>query len=109
MWGTIGRGGTDQRIRSAERAQPVCLIPDDTRFEYPAVLTSFSCKATGVEPYYLVTASFAVVRRLPLREVIFHSGGTLSGSFSTPETRNRGCDWRSLPGRTSAPYTLRES
>ncbi len=66
------------------------LIPDDTRFEYPAVLTSFSCKATGVEPYYLVTASFAVVRRLPLREVIFHSGGTLSGSFFNPGNTESG-------------------
>ena len=37
-----------------------------------------------------MTASFAVVRRLPLREVIFHSGGTLSGSFFNPGNTESG-------------------
>lgn len=44
-----------------------CLIQTDTsRFEYDAILQSFTDEYTGIEYYHSVTLEFAVARRFPL-------------------------------------------
>lgn len=56
-------------------------------FEYPAVLVENEVEATEVEPYFLVTCSFAVIRRKPLvthrlegtKAIIFNEGNAESG------------------------------
>lgn len=62
------------------------LSPSAVRYQYPAILTGFTSDPTGVDPYFLVTASFSVICRLPLVEeninddtVLINPGNTPSG------------------------------
>lgn len=56
-------------------------------FEYAAVLTGRDSEETGVEPYYLLSLEFSVIRRKPLvshqivdTAVIYNDGNTASGA-----------------------------
>ncbi len=71
------------------------LYPSNVRYQYPAILTSFSSEPTNVEPYFFVTASFVVICRLPLVEteitedsVLINAGNVPSGMriTITPES-----------------------
>ena len=46
-------------------------------FEYAALLTDRKSEDTGVEPYYLVTCTFAAVRRKPLRVLSIESNAAI--------------------------------
>lgn len=79
---------TQTNISNLFLAAEQCIIRrEGDIFEYAAVLTDREVEDTEVEPYHLVTCTFAAVRRKPLSTiytekdiVIFNEGNTKSGA-----------------------------
>lgn len=78
---------TQTNISNLIRAARQCVVrKEGDIFEYAAVLIDRECENTEVEPYYLVSLKFAVIRRKPLvtqritdSAVVYNDGNTASG------------------------------